>query len=234
MSPVVRISDESYLRLKAWAEPLDDTADDAFQKVLDAADKHRQFCEIAPTNSTIVSPEVPCAENMPDNSTSSIRDGTTSDELQDALSENQGRLYVSLPDEFKLLGGTQRKERGILARKAYLERIDVPSNRPNQWVATADGKTHFVGYASKLDRSDRWFIGADENLVKRHIEDGTLGSFVFLCGLSERMMVAVPANLEQLKEMVRLGIFATNKNQLKFHVKREADDLFYLDGRLME
>lgn len=40
MTPVIRISDDTFQRLKAWAEPLVDTADDALRKVLDAAEKH--------------------------------------------------------------------------------------------------------------------------------------------------------------------------------------------------
>ena len=40
--PTIRISDESMQRLKAWAEPLEDSADDAFKKVLDAAERSRR------------------------------------------------------------------------------------------------------------------------------------------------------------------------------------------------
>jgi len=38
--PTIRISDRSWERLKAWAEPLEDTADSALSKVLDAAERH--------------------------------------------------------------------------------------------------------------------------------------------------------------------------------------------------
>lgn len=37
--PVIRISDETMWRLKTWAEPLEDTAESAMSKVLDAAER---------------------------------------------------------------------------------------------------------------------------------------------------------------------------------------------------
>ena len=40
MNPVLRVSDETFIRLKAFAEPLEDTADDALRKVLDLAERH--------------------------------------------------------------------------------------------------------------------------------------------------------------------------------------------------
>jgi hypothetical protein len=36
--PVIRISDTTWLRLKKWAEPLEDTAEDAIKKILDKAE----------------------------------------------------------------------------------------------------------------------------------------------------------------------------------------------------
>lgn len=39
--PVIRISDETLRRLKTWAEPLEDTAESAVSKVLDAAEEMR-------------------------------------------------------------------------------------------------------------------------------------------------------------------------------------------------
>ena len=39
--PVIRVSDTTVRRLKAWAEPLEDTVDSALSKALDAAEaKH--------------------------------------------------------------------------------------------------------------------------------------------------------------------------------------------------
>ena len=39
--PVIRISEETMGRLKAWAKPLEDTAESAFAKVLDVAERNR-------------------------------------------------------------------------------------------------------------------------------------------------------------------------------------------------
>lgn len=39
--PTIRISDDSLKRLKAWAEPLEDSADSALTKALDAAERAR-------------------------------------------------------------------------------------------------------------------------------------------------------------------------------------------------
>ena len=39
--PVIRVSEETMQRLKAWAEPLRDTADSALSKALDAAEAKR-------------------------------------------------------------------------------------------------------------------------------------------------------------------------------------------------
>ena len=40
--PVIRISDETMRRLKAWAEPLEDTAESAVSKALDSAERMRR------------------------------------------------------------------------------------------------------------------------------------------------------------------------------------------------
>ena len=40
--PTIRISDKSMQRLKAWAEPLEDSADSALAKALDAAERYRE------------------------------------------------------------------------------------------------------------------------------------------------------------------------------------------------
>lgn len=39
--PTIRVSDDSLKRLKAWAEPLEDSADSALRKALDAAERVR-------------------------------------------------------------------------------------------------------------------------------------------------------------------------------------------------
>src|ERR671919_1073800 len=45
MMPVVRISEETWGRLKQWAEPLEDSPDDVVKRILDMADAHK-VCQI--------------------------------------------------------------------------------------------------------------------------------------------------------------------------------------------
>ena len=46
--PTIRISDKSLQRLKAWAAPLEDSADSALSKTLDAAERYRETQEPEP------------------------------------------------------------------------------------------------------------------------------------------------------------------------------------------
>ena len=39
--PVIRIKPETYERMKNWAVPLEDTANDAIERILDMAEEHR-------------------------------------------------------------------------------------------------------------------------------------------------------------------------------------------------
>jgi hypothetical protein len=41
--PVIRVSEETWERLKKWAIPLEDTPDDVMKRVLDFADNHKQY-----------------------------------------------------------------------------------------------------------------------------------------------------------------------------------------------
>lgn len=50
MMPTIRISDETWNRLKKWAEPLVDTPDTAIQRVLDAAEGHEISAKTQPIN----------------------------------------------------------------------------------------------------------------------------------------------------------------------------------------
>lgn len=45
MMPVIRITDDTWDRLKQWAVPLEDTPEDAVSKVLDAAEEHLRCVE---------------------------------------------------------------------------------------------------------------------------------------------------------------------------------------------
>ena len=39
--PVIRVKPETYERMKSWAIPLEDTPNDAIERILDAAEEHR-------------------------------------------------------------------------------------------------------------------------------------------------------------------------------------------------
>lgn len=43
MMPVIRITDATWDRLKRWAEPLEDSPEDAVRKVLEAAEEHLKY-----------------------------------------------------------------------------------------------------------------------------------------------------------------------------------------------
>ena len=232
MAPVLRVSEESYNRLKRWAEPLDDTADDAFRKVLDVADRHRQVCEQHDEADQAVA-LANIGEHEPPNDTGTDDPPDSSPAIPRDVAEDNEPMYVSLPEEFRYLTKGQSKMRGMLARRAYLERSNVSILRPRQWVTTADGMSHYLGYSSQ-NSPDLWFFGADEDLVEKHLRDSTLGSFVFLCGMSDSMLVAVPLGIEQVENMLGLGLFSKSGNQLKFNVKRDAGDTFLVEGRAIE
>ena len=57
--PTIRISDETWNRLKNWAVPLEDTPDTAIQRVLDAAEGHQTGGETQPTNNGAPPPKKP-------------------------------------------------------------------------------------------------------------------------------------------------------------------------------
>ena len=61
--PTIRISDKSWERLKAWAEPLVDTADSALAKALDAAERSRD--DIPRPQEPAVPPKSGLADLMP-------------------------------------------------------------------------------------------------------------------------------------------------------------------------
>jgi len=52
MTPVIRITDATWERLKRWAEPLEDSPEDAVRKVLEAAEEHLKCRQPQETKST--------------------------------------------------------------------------------------------------------------------------------------------------------------------------------------
>ena len=63
--PVIRISDRTMQRLKAWAEPLEDTAESALTKALDAAEEARNRTRVNPPKTAAPAPRVPRGRRTP-------------------------------------------------------------------------------------------------------------------------------------------------------------------------
>ena len=94
--PTIRISDESMQRLKAWAEPLVDSADAALAKALDAAERYREIN--APTAMGPVPRSSDHAPGLPEE--------TVREPLMDVIYERGGRasgrdLYPALRERMK-------------------------------------------------------------------------------------------------------------------------------------
>ena len=97
--PTIRISDESMERLKAWAEPLVDTADSALAKALDAAERYRE------TQTPMDSGRVALSGPQGDSS-SEVPEGAFREPLMEVIYERggsaQGRdLYPALRERMK-------------------------------------------------------------------------------------------------------------------------------------
>ena len=97
--PTIRISDESMQRLKAWAEPLVDTADSALAKALDAAERYRAVRD--PVDGGSDSRSAPRGEPSPQ-----IPEGAVQEPLMDVIYERGGStrgrdLYPALREHMK-------------------------------------------------------------------------------------------------------------------------------------
>ena len=97
--PTIRISDESMQRLKAWAEPLVDSADSALAKALDAAERYRETP--GPTEPGPVSRSGPCGEPSPE-----LPEGEFREPLLEVIYERGGSargrdLYPALRERMK-------------------------------------------------------------------------------------------------------------------------------------
>ena len=97
--PTIRISDESMQRLKAWAEPLVDTADSALAKALDAAERYRETPD--PTEPGPVSRSGPRGEPSPE-----LPEGEFREPLLEVIYERGGSargrdLYPALRERMK-------------------------------------------------------------------------------------------------------------------------------------
>ena len=150
--PTIRISDESMQRLKAWAEPLVDSADSALAKALDAAERYRDIHE--PLESGPVTQSKAPGDRPP-----RLPEGTVREPLLEVIYERGGStsgrdLYPALRermrryltpgdfDRIKSAGEGWRKSvsksREQLVREGYL-REDSPRG---VWALSEEGAAH--------------------------------------------------------------------------------------------
>jgi hypothetical protein len=91
VAPVIRITDETYERLKAWAVPLEDKPEDVIRRVLDVADSHRSgSCGAASPNA------LPPAAPAPRRIKASKRTGW----------QSRTDLYLAIVDTLREMGGS--------------------------------------------------------------------------------------------------------------------------------
>lgn len=128
--PTIRISDESMERLKAWAEPLVDTADSALAKALDAAERYRD--ERDTTDSGPAAKAGPGEVRSPDVPATAFREpvmeviyerggSATGRDLYPALRERMKR-YLSPGDFERMSAGDDRWRKSVKAARDHLVR----------------------------------------------------------------------------------------------------------------
>ena len=91
--PTIRISDESMQRLKAWAEPLVDSADSALAKALDAAERYRETP--GPTEPGPVSRSGPRGKPSPELPEGEFREPSSKSSMSGAVAPG-GAIYTRL------------------------------------------------------------------------------------------------------------------------------------------
>ena len=147
--PTIRISDESMQRLKAWAEPLVDTADSALAKALDAAERYRETAN--PTEPGPVLRSGPSVENTPE-----LPDGTIREPVMEVIYERGGStsgrdLYPALrermkryltPGDFDRIGSDDNRWRRTVksAREHLVEEGYLRGDSPRGvWALSKEG-----------------------------------------------------------------------------------------------
>lgn len=140
--PVIRISEETMHRLKKWAKPLEDTAESAFVKVLDAAEGNR------------VPPEKTVADQQP-----------RRQKLQEKLSQEEFRrpLLESLYE----MGGTAHVEtlRPVLEKRLASRLLPgdfapLSTGQPRWWSTTCWERTRLKeeGYLRGDSKRGVWAL----------------------------------------------------------------------------
>lgn len=172
MAPVVRISDANWERLKRWAIPLEDSADDALGKVLDAAESQSPRYQIFE------------ASHLIDNEDGSIQaaSGELVDSTQDggrgfgdAAKSQRGRRRKGLKvpqDEYELPILESLSKLGGKARASDV--LDELEQRMKPLFSPVDYEFPKTGTEARWRNTARWARAAliQQGLIKAHSERG--------------------------------------------------------------
>ena len=161
MVPVIRIKDETWERLKAWAIPLEDSPDDALSRVLNEAERHRH-CKSQ--NGDNVTPE-----------RAILRESEFLSEFYKPEAKKEKRVYrrtsaslIPLED-YKLpillslheLGGSARRmdvlacvERRMKDRFGAAELAMIPSGQDVRWRRRAEWARYVLAHEDGLIKTD--------------------------------------------------------------------------------
>ena len=129
--PVIRISEETMERLKKWAEPLVDTTESAFVKVLNAAEKTLD------AKVGVVTPKKPEAVLPPDR-------GKVNDKLAEKKFLPDKELRRPLLEVLYQMGGKARRH----ALRPVLEKRIAPRLQPGDYEPVSTGDPRWWSAAS--------------------------------------------------------------------------------------
>ena len=141
---------------------------------------------------------------------------------------SRGLLYIG--DSLRGLGN---KERGMTARQAYLHNEGIEhytfERRSSQWVLPKDGKWICILYsAQEKDKSNRWFFGTSERVLRNKLSGDTMSAIIFLCESGAGQIAVREIGATRLKLIERR--LSRGNGQLKFNVSKKEDGFYYLVG----
>ena len=126
--PVIRITEATWDRLKRWAVPLEDSPDDAVQRVLEAAEEHLKYPKTR-------KPDPKATETTKRVYTSKLTKGqkTPQSAYRQPIIEAIYELGGSAP-VYKVLQVVERKMKGLLTEVDYQK---LPTSDSIRWKNTA-------------------------------------------------------------------------------------------------
>lgn len=243
MVPVIRISEDTYERLKKWAVPLEDRPDDVIQRILDVAEKSRlDDAELAATTEHISVPPLKetnteaAAGEFANQDSTGVREQMTrvgkSESTSRPLYTDKAGLSPAMGpsnglSEFKFPGNPLEhhpKARGKIAREEYLRLAGYKDSSSSSIFTRVSGdRWKLIVYSTLGKDNNLWWFGASHAKIANRLRAGTLENVVFLCGEEDgtiRVASLLPARLERILNQLSQD----RRGQVKFHVKRGAAD----------